>query len=33
MKYFKRWLKERREIAQEEAVMDEFLAAMGGGYR
>ena len=33
MKYFKRWLKERRAMAQEEAVMDEFLAAMGGGYR
>ena len=33
MKYFKRWLKERREIAQEEAVMDDFLAGMGAGYR
>ena len=33
MKYFKRWLKEQRAIAQEEAVMDDFLAAMGCGYR
>ena len=32
-KYFKRWLKEQREMAHEDAVMDALFAEFGGGFR
>ena len=32
-KFFKRWLKEHREIAQEEADLEDFLDGIGAGYR
>jgi len=33
MKYFKRWLKEQREMGQADDVLDALLAELGGGFR
>ena len=32
-KYFKRWLKQQREMEQEDAALDALLAGMGGEFR